>query len=219
MQKLISLTLLKSINFILNKIYNQKKQLSFMDNIINDLIKNRRATPPRFLAKNEISKEIIQQLLENANWAPTHKNTEPWRFKVYNGTSKQKLADDIYTLLTQKLAEGEPLNVQKIDKFKDALENVPVAIAIIFERDAAERVPEWQEIAAVSMAVQNMWLSATSMGLGAFWSTPEFLPLLNNIVEIQPGQKLLGFFYVSQIAMEYPSPGRGDVNAKVEWKE
>ncbi len=190
-----------------------------MDGNINEIIKNRRATPPRFLAKTEISKEIIQQLLENANWAPTHKNTEPWRFKVYLGEAKQKLAIDIYSLLTQKVADGEPLNIQKIDKFKESLERVPVAIAIVFERDAAERIPEWQEIAAVSIAVQNMWLTATSLGLGAFWSTPEFLPLLNDIVEIQPGQKLLGFFYVGHIAMEYPSPGRGDIEAKVVWKE
>jgi len=188
-------------------------------NNISDIIKNRRATPPRFMAKTEVSKEIIQQLLENANWAPTHKNTEPWRLKVYSGESKQKLAGDIYSLLTSKLAQGEQLNVQKIDKFKEALERVPVAIAIIFERDAAERVPEWQEIAAVSMAVQNMWLTATGLGLGAFWATPEFLPLLNDIIGIQSRQKLLGFFYVGQVAMEYPSPGRGDIAEKVVWKE
>lgn len=190
-----------------------------MENNINELIKNRRATPPRFLAKNEVSKEVIQQLLENANWAPTHKNTEPWRFKVYKDESKQKLAGDSYSLLISKLAHGEKLNLQKIDKFKDALERVPVAIAIIFERDAAERIPEWEELAAVSMAVQNMWLTATSLGLGAFWSTPEFLTLLNDIVEILPRQKLLGFFYVGQIAMEYPTQGRGDIKSKVEWKE
>lgn len=184
---------------------------------INEIIKNRRATPPKFLSKKEISNEEIKQLLENANWAPTHKNTEPWRFKVYLGNSKQKLAGDIFSLLNKKIEEGEPVNTQKVDKFKSSLENVPVAIAIIFERDVAERVPEWEEIAAVAMAVQNMWLTATGLGLGAFWASPEFLPLLNEIVEIQPRQKLLGFFYVGQIAMDYPSPGRGDIEAKTEW--
>jgi nitroreductase len=190
-----------------------------MNTSINEIIKNRRATPPRFLAKSEISKEVIQQLLENANWAPTHKNTEPWRFKVYTGAAKQNLAELIYSFLNKKTETGEPVNAQKLDKFTSGLRNVPVAIAIIFERDAAERIPEWEEIAAVSMAVQNMWLTATSLGLGAFWSTPEFLPLLNDIFEIQPRQKLLGFFYLGEIAVEYPSPGRGDVAAKVEWKE
>jgi len=186
---------------------------------INDIIKNRRATPPKFMAKEEISKAVVEQLLENANWAPTHKNTEPWRFKVYRGNAKRKLASDAYSLLLKKIESGEPINPQKAEKFKSSLENVPVAIAIIFERDVAERIPEWEEIAAVSMAVQNMWLTASSLGLGAFWATPEFLQLLNELLEIKPSQKLLGFFYVGQIAMEYPGPGRGDIAAKVEWIE
>ncbi len=190
-----------------------------MNDNFNDIIKNRRATPPKFLAKKEISKEVILQLLENANWAPNHKNTEPWRFKVYTGESKQILGNLIHSLLVEKIELGEPINPQKVDKFKSSIENVPVAIAIIFERDAAERVPEWQEIAAVSMAVQNMWLTATNLDLGAFWATPDFLPLLNEIVEIQPRQRLLGFFYVGHIAMDYPSPGRVDIATKVEWKE
>lgn len=186
---------------------------------INEIIKNRRATPPRFLASTQVSKELIQQLLENANWAPTHKNTEPWRFQVYTGTAKQKLAERIYLLLTEKINSGEPINAQKVDKFISGLKNVPVAIAIIFERDAAERIPEWEEIAAVSMAVQNMWLTATSLRLGAFWSTPEFIRLLNDMPEIQTRQKLLGFFYIGEIAVEYPAPGRGDIAEKVVWKE
>ena len=77
---------------------------------INEVIKNRRATPPRFLAKKEVSKETIQQLLENANWAPNHKNTEPWRFKVYSGEAKQKPADEIYSKLIEKEELGKQIN-------------------------------------------------------------------------------------------------------------
>ncbi len=189
-----------------------------MESNINDIIKNRRAIPPRFMSEKEISKAIIEQLLINANWAPTHKNTEPWRFKVYTGEPKLKLARDIFSILDNKIQSGEQLNPQIVEKLKYAIENVPVVIAIIFERDAGERIPEWEEIAAVSMAVQNMWLTASSLGLGAFWSTPGFLHLLNEVIEIKPGQKLLGFFYVGHIALAYPSPGRGEIESKVEWK-
>ncbi len=186
---------------------------------INDIIKNRRATPPRFLAKNEIPNEIIHQLLENANWAPNHKNTEPWRFKVYTGESKQKLADEIFSLVIGKKELGEQIIIQKVEKFISGLNRVPVVIAIIMERDIAKRVPEWEEIAAVSMAVQNMWLSATAMNLGTFWATPQFLPLLSEILDLNSRQKALGFLYVGEIAMDYPAPGRGDIADKVEWKE
>ena len=186
---------------------------------INKIIKNRRATPPRFLAKKEVPKEIIRQLFENANWAPNHKNTEPWRFKVYTGEAKQKLAHSIYALLIKKIEFGESINPQKVEKFKNGFKRVPVAIAIILERDIAQRIPEWEELAAVSMAVHNMWLTATAIGLGAFWATPEFAPMLNEILELKPGQKSLGFFYVGEIALDYPAPGRGELVEKVEWKD
>ncbi len=86
------------------------------------------------------------------------------------------------------------------------------------QRDEAKRLPEWEEIAAVSMAVQNMWLSATEMGLGAFWASPDFLPLLHDILDIQSGQTAMGFFYLGKIAIDYPSPGRSSIDSKVEWK-
>lgn len=186
---------------------------------INDIIKNRRAIPPRFFAKKEVPKATVRQLLENANWAPSHKKTEPWRFQIYSGEAKQKLAEKIYSLFFGKIGSGESISLQKAEKFKAGLERVPMAITIILERDIAERIPEWEEIAAVSMAVQNMWLTATAMDLGAFWATPKILPMLNDILELKPRQKLLGFFYVGYIAMDYPSPGRGDIADKVEWKE
>ncbi len=186
---------------------------------ISELIKNRRATPPKFLSKKAISEEAIQQLLQNANWAPNHKKTEPWRFRVYSGESKQNLAKQIYSTLKTKIEAGSEINPQKVEKIKETLEKVPVAILIILERDIAERVPEWEEIAAVSMAVQNMWLTATAMDLGGFWATPAFLPLLNEVLELEPRQKAMGFFYVGEIAMDYPSPGRGDVADKIEWKK
>jgi len=185
---------------------------------IDELIKNRRATPPRFLSGNSIEKEKIQRLLENANWAPNHKKTEPWRFIVFQGESKQKLSEDIFASLQKRDDAGENVNMQKAEKFKGNLSRVAAAIAIIFERDVAERLPEWEEIAAVSMAVQNMWLTATQMQLGAFWASPQFLPLIHETVGVKENQKFLGFFFLGNISMDFPSPGRGDVTHKVEWR-
>ena len=185
---------------------------------VSEIIKKRRATPPRLFAKREVSKEIIEQLLESANWAPNHKKTEPWRFKIYTGDAKAKLAADAKNILLAKQNEGYPVASEKIEKFCSTLERVPVAMAIVLERDKANRLPEWEEVAAVSMSVQNMWLTATELDLAAFWATPPFVELFDDILEITEGQKSLGFFYVGQVMMDYPSPGRGDVERKVEWK-
>jgi nitroreductase len=186
---------------------------------ISDIIKNRRATPPGLFAKREISREIIEALLESATWAPNHKKTEPWRFKIFRGAAKNKFAKDAFELLKQKQTEGYSAAPEKIEKFATTMERVPVAIAIVLQRDAAKRLPEWEEIAAVSMAVQNMWLHATELGLGAFWATPAFIELFDDLLGIETGQKCLGFFYVGEIMMDYPSPGRGELAGKIEWLE
>ena len=49
---------------------------------ISQLIRKRRSIFPKTYTNQPIAKEIIEEVLENANWAPTHKMTEPWRFKV-----------------------------------------------------------------------------------------------------------------------------------------
>lgn len=185
---------------------------------ITEIIQKRRATPPGLFSKTAIDKTVINQLLENASWAPNHKKTEPWRFVIYSNESKSKLAETCGQILIKAQSEGFTVTSEKIEKFVATLQRVPVVIATIMQLDPGQRLPEWEEVAAVSMAVQNMWLTATEMGLGAFWATPDFMNLFNEVLEIQHGQKLLGFFYVGEIMMDYPSPGRGDLGQKVSWK-
>ncbi|WP_347840221.1 nitroreductase [uncultured Draconibacterium sp.] len=185
---------------------------------VTETIKNRRATPPRLFSKKALSKTSIEALLESANWAPNHKKTEPWRFKVYEAEAKAKLAVGARNILLHKQQEGYPVALEKIEKFASTLERVPVVIAVILQRDTAERIPEWEEVAAVSMAVQNMWLTATELNLAAFWATPAFTELFDELLELGEHQKSLGFFYAGEVMMDYPSPGRGDLDKKVEWK-
>lgn len=185
---------------------------------ISEIIRNRRAVPPRLLAKKELSRETIAQLLANAAWAPNHKKTEPWRFKVYTGAAKIELAEQCEKVLREQQAAGYSVSDEKIAKFTDTMKKVPVAIATVLQTDQAHRLPEWEEVAAVAMAVQNMWLTATEMKLGAFWATPPFVNLLDDVIGLHEGQKMLGFFYVGEVLMDFPSPGRGDIEQKTEWK-
>ena len=62
---------------------------------ITELIKNRRTIYPKFFTSRKVHKEIGEHLLNNATWAPTHGNTQPWRFKVYMGESRSKLRDKL----------------------------------------------------------------------------------------------------------------------------
>ena len=58
---------------------------------INEIIKNRRSVFPVQYNDIPVSDAFIKVILENANWAPTHRLTQPWRFKVLQGEAKDRL--------------------------------------------------------------------------------------------------------------------------------
>ncbi len=43
-----------------------------------NIIKARRTITPKDFNGNEVTQEELKDILEAANWAPTHKKTEPW---------------------------------------------------------------------------------------------------------------------------------------------
>jgi len=55
------------------------------------IIRDRRSIFPAQFIDEPISEDTIGLILENANWAPTHKKTEPWRFHIIMGDSLTEL--------------------------------------------------------------------------------------------------------------------------------
>ena len=60
---------------------------------LNEVIRKRRSIYPNMMTDESIPDEIIWELLENANHAPTHKLTQPWRFKVFTGNAKIRFGE------------------------------------------------------------------------------------------------------------------------------
>lgn len=181
---------------------------------LSEIIKSRRTSGPAQFSGEEVSKEQIEQLLEAANWAPTHRKTEPWRFKVLRGEALKKLGE----FLGEKYKE----TASKFSEFKYKKtilkpQQSSAVIAICMQRDPDERVPEWEELAATAMAVQNLWLTATEMGLGGYWSSPGTIKYMDEFFDLASGEKCLGFFYLGHL--QTPSPDRvpSPVENKTEW--
>ena len=185
-------------------------------NQVNELIRKRRSVFPPMYEGTPISKEKIMTILENANWAPKHRMTEPWRFKVMTGEALKRLSDfqsAFYKTHTPK----DKFSEKKYEKTIKKPLQCACVIAICMFRDPAESIPEWEEIAAVSCAVQNMWLTATALGIGAYWSSPKSIHAAKDILSLEEEEQCLGFFYMGNY--EGPDlPGkRTPIVSKVKW--
>lgn len=187
-------------------------------NLISTIIRSRRAYFPKMYSDLPVDKDIIQEILENANWAPTHKRTEPWRFKVFHSIeSRQKLVD----FIAADFKFNTPTELFSEFKMKDVSEKPLIAactIAICMQRDPAQSLPEWEEIASVACAVQNMWLTCAAYHLGSYWATPGFISRLAPILELGEGERCIGLFYIGQLKEGSIAPAlRNPVEQKVKY--
>lgn len=184
--------------------------------MIFELIKKRRSVfPPQYIDK-PIARGDVEKILEAANWAPTHKKTEPWRFKVLQGESRGKLG----LFLSLKYLETEPKPKEfKVKKLMENPKKAGAIIAICMQRDPLESLPEWEEIAATAMAVQNMWLCCTEMGIGCYWSSPGLIKYMDEFFEMNEGEKCLGFFYMGYYEGEISEATRTPIQDKVVWAD
>jgi len=182
---------------------------------IFELIEKRRSVYPHQFSSGNIAEKEIEKLLKTANWAPTHRKTEPWRFKVLTGESKQK-AGMFFKNVYLKTAE-KPIQF-KAKKIVEKFEKSSHVIAVCMQRDPKKSVPEWEEVAATAMAVQNMWLASKTLNIGMYWSTPAHKDSLGDFLPLNEGEKCLGFLYLGRFYVDLPVLERqSTIDAKTLW--
>lgn len=184
----------------------------------NHLIRNRRSIfPKQFDPGKQIPAEIIQQIIENATWAPTHRMTEPWHFTVFTGAGLEKLA--LFQSELYKAESGEKYKEDKYLKLKSQPLIASHVIAIGMKRSGETKIPEIEEVAAVACAVQNMYLSTTVYGIGGYWTTGgiTYMDNAKSFFGLNSEDKLLGFFYLGYVAVPAVPSTRKPLSEKVVW--
>lgn len=184
--------------------------------LLNDLIQKRRSIFPDSYVDQPIEKEIIEQILENANWAPNHRHTAPWRFKIFQGDALQRLSDYLGNWYREN-TPPEQFSEKKLEKTLHKPLRSDCVIAICMQRDPQESVPEWEEIAAVACAVQNMWLTCTAYGIGSYWSSPRSIIEARDFLSLEEGESCLGLFYMGYHKLPNLPGKRSPIDEKVTW--
>jgi nitroreductase len=120
-----------------------------------------------------VPRELIERTLESAVHAPNHRLTEPWRFHVFTGKGRGELARaraEIARLQAEAEGESDELAAGRISRERKKAFRAPVVIAVVCKagRDEIETLENY---AACACAVQNMQLTAHSLGLAAMWRT------------------------------------------------
>lgn len=187
---------------------------------LNELIRSRRSVfTSQFVPGKPVSRNIIEQILINATWAPNHGQTEPWQFTVFSGGGLKKLAD--FQSELYKKTSGENFKQATYEKLQSNPLLASHIIALGMKRTSTKRIPEIEDIEAVACAVQNIYLSVSAYGLGGYWTTGgvTYLEEAKSFFGLKEEDKLLGFFYIGHVAIPSPLAKRSALEEKTTWVE
>ena len=186
----------------------------------NELIRDRRTIGPENYSSRRVHREVVEEILRNGTWAPTHGMTQPWRFKVFIGDGVKRIADKMPLWYKEYVGE-EKFSQKKYDKLVSRGGKCSVIIAVTMVVDPNGRIPEIEEVQAVACAVQNMYLTCSAHGIGAKYSTPGYLytDAVKEFLNLVENERCLGLFYLGYPEGNWPNSHRKPLEYVTEWIE
>lgn len=109
-------------------------------------IRERRSV--RAFRPDPVEPEKVEAILEAARWAPSGRNTQPWRFVLVESAAKRA---ELARLVPQR----------------DMIATAPLTLAVLLDRKAG--YDELKDAQGIGACAQNVLLAVHSLGLGACW--------------------------------------------------
>lgn len=168
-----------------------------------------------------IEQEKIWKLLELANYAPSHRRTQPWRFSVFEKEAKNDFFETLASIYESNTSK-ELFDEKKEQKILNKSKNVAVVIAICMKRCPKQSVPVFEEQWAVACAVQNILLGMKSLNIIGYWSTPKmaFSAEMKRYLNLEEQDQCMGFLQLGvpkEGLPEIPRLENGPIEEKVKW--
>jgi nitroreductase len=202
---------------------------------VQTAIRTRRSV--RRYRNTPVSREVIHELLEAANLAPSATNRQPWEFVVVHRSYLDRFEDTLKEAFRERVASvSEEAMRQAIkdlslpedpsgDKLKAlgafyrTLGGAPVAIGVGLPREKDPWV--WKNnICDAAAAIENLLLAAWDKGLGTCWMTGPLKARADTIAAllgVPQDRELAAIVTVGYPDHQPPMPPKKDVARKTRW--
>ncbi|MDQ3813823.1 MAG: nitroreductase [Armatimonadota bacterium] len=174
------------------------------------------------LRDEPVPRELIEHLLEAAIWAPNHKHTEPWRFFVFTGESRARLA----AAFVENFKRDHPHATEDElagpgHKSANRVLAAPATIVVTADEGRNE-VETIENYAAVAAATEHILLAAHALGLGAYWRTGEAAytaphNAIKELIGVPESTRLVAFILLGYPATEAKEGRRAPSHEKAQW--
>ena len=137
---------------------------------LSEAIKGRRSV--RRFRPDPVPRDVIERILELAQWAPSAMNRQDWRFVVADGEKKEALlkitatAFEDFRPILEKNFPDKPKVIDASKRFFETYGGAPVIVLAYGGHFPTGK----EDTYSVSLVVQNLLLAVHDAGLGAVWA-------------------------------------------------
>lgn len=158
-------------------------------------------TSPLKLTAPAPSAAQLEQIVRAGTRAPDHGRLRPWRFTVFEGDAREQLGDAMANCLRSRVPNSTP---EHLAAERGKAMRAPLVI-VVGAKISKGKIPEIEQVCAVSAAIQNMLLAAHGLGFGAMWKTgaAAYDPQVKALCGLAPEDHIVGIVYLGSVS----SPG------------
>ena len=170
-----------------------------------------------------VPREKVEEILESAVHAPNHRITEPWRFHVFSGKGRGELAKaraETARLMAEAEGEEEEMVAGRVSRERKKAFRAPVVIVVVC-KGGRDEVETLENYAACAAAVQNMQLTAHSLGLATIWRTGPvaYHPHMRDFFGLEDGDRIVAYLYLGYPDLPETRRRREPALSKTVWHE
>jgi nitroreductase len=160
-----------------------------------ELLRTRRSVKPIELSDPGPSASQLDTILTVASRVPDHGKLTPWRFIIFEGTSRLAAGEKIAQAFRAIQPEATP---DQLEFERKRLARAPVVIAVISRAAPHVKIPEWEQVLSAGAAAMSLVFAAHALGFAANWIT-EWYAYDRRVVDalgVEPNERVAGFVHI-----------------------
>jgi nitroreductase len=141
-----------------------------------------------------VSEAVVRELVDLARWAPNHKLTNPWRFRLLGPETRARI-DEL-------VPEAEVMKLRRAP-----------TLVLVTSVQSEEPVLAEEDVRATAAATYALLLAATDRGLASYWRTPSCFgePSVRSLLGLADNEVVVALVHLGPPVTEPPAKERAPV--------
>ena len=142
-----------------------------------------------------VSEAVVRELVDLARWAPNHKLTNPWRFRLLGPETRARI-DEL-------VPEAEVIKLRR----------APTLVLVTALRSDDPVLAE-EDVLAAAAATYAVLLAATARGLASYWRTPSCFrePAVRSVLRLSESEVVVALVHLGTPVTDPPPKERAPVD-------